>query len=174
MHCRSAFVFASPLSALALHTKGRNLICTEEGRLKNIDADSNIEIVLTLNSLLDIVHNFSVNELKNCCLARYSKLLDKPTEYIRNKSLKDKVYWKVVRQFRITGSRCYSLYIYNKSQKTEKQWALKASRYFWPKTFTNKFVKHGIEFESIARQLYSKTNNIKVYECGFITHSIKP
>lgn len=88
MHFRSAFV-ASPFSALALHIKGRNLISTEEVGLKNIDADTNIEIVLTPNSLLDIVHNFSINELKNCCLARYSKLSDKPTEYIRNKSLKD-------------------------------------------------------------------------------------
>lgn len=174
MHFRSAFAFASPLSALSLHTKGKNCISTEESRLTNIDADTNFEIMLTPNSLLHIVHNFFVNELKNCCLVKYSQLLDTPTEYIRNKSLKDKVYWKVVRQFRITGSRCYSLYTYNKSPKTEKQWALKASRYFWPKQFTNKFVKHGIEFESIARQLYSKTNSLKVYECGFITHSITP
>jgi len=117
MHFRSAFAFASPLSALSLHTKGRHFISTEESRLTNIDADTNFEIMLTPNSLLHIVHNFFVNELKNCCLVKYSQLLDTPTEYIRNKSLKDKVYWKVVRQFRITVSRCYSLYTYNKSPK---------------------------------------------------------
>lgn len=78
------------------------------------------------------------------------------------------------RQFRITGSRCYSLYTYNKTCKTEKQWALNSSRYFWPKPFTNKYVEHGIEFENVARQLYSKNTNIKIHEFGFITHSISP
>lgn len=168
---------ASPQSALALHTKGRNVFRTEEGCQENIDANTNANNILLIpHNMLDIVDKFPVNELKNCCLAKYVQLLNKysDTYYIRNKSLKDKIFWKTVKQFRITGSRCYSLYTYNKTPKTEQKWALKASRYFWPKPFTNKYVKHGIEFKNFARQLYSKNTNTKIHECGFITHSISP
>lgn len=115
---RSAFILALPLSTLALHSKGRNVFSTGEGCQENINADTNADnIILTPHNMLDMVHKFPVNELKNCCLATYSQLIDKhtDTDYIRNRSLKNNEFWKIVRQFRIMGSRCYLLYIYNKA-----------------------------------------------------------
>lgn len=66
------------------------------------------------------------------------------------------------------------MYTYNKTKKTDEQWALKASRYFWPKSFTNKYVKNGLEYESTARNLYSKQSNQTVLECGLITDQNNP
>lgn len=75
---------------------------------------------------------------------------------IRHLSLNDKSFWHQVRKFRITGSRCYALYTYYTSSfKSDYKWSLKASRYFWPKYFINKFIKHGIKFEPVARELYA-------------------
>jgi len=36
-----------------------------------------------------------------------------------------------------------------------------AIKYFWPKKFSNKYVRHGIQYESVARKLYEKKKPIK-------------
>lgn len=114
-----------------MHATGRNLFSTGQDCQETIYADSNVNNILLMpHNILDIVDKFSVNDIKNCCLVKYSQLKNSDTVYIRNRSLKDNIFWKMVRQFRITGSRCYSLYTYNKTPKTDQQWALKASRYF--------------------------------------------
>jgi len=81
-------------------------------------------------------------------------------------SKKDKTFWDSSRQFRITGSRYYGLYTYNKTIKTDEQCSLKSSRYFWPKSFTNKIVQHGIEYENVVRNMYSKNTSQYILECG--------
>jgi len=57
---------------------------------------------------------------------------------------------------------------FNKTFKTDEQWALKASRYFWLKLFTNKFVIYGLQYENIARDLYSKEFNTNILECALV------
>lgn len=87
----------------------------------------------------------------------------------------DKSYWHQIRQFKITGSRCYSLFTYyTTSTKTDIQWALKASKYFWPTTCTSKYVKHGIKYESVARDLYATESKQIILPCGFITNDTSP
>lgn len=82
----------------------------------------------------------------------------------------DKSYWHQIRQYRITGSRCYSLFTYyTTSIKTDVQWAHEASKYFWPKSFSNKFIKLGIKYENIAIELYKNDTKQKIVSCGFVT-----
>uniref|UniRef100_A0A2S2PE25 YqaJ viral recombinase domain-containing protein n=1 Tax=Schizaphis graminum TaxID=13262 RepID=A0A2S2PE25_SCHGA len=115
---------------------------------------------------------YGVLNLGDCCQTIYDskiKLNDSPIN-IRTKSLVDKSYWHQIRQFKITGSRCYSLFTYyTASKKTDAQWALKASKYFWPNTFSNKFVKHGIKYESVAIELFARDSKQKIVPCGFVT-----
>lgn len=86
----------------------------------------------------------------------------------------DKSYWHQIRQFKITGSR-YSLFTYyTTSTNTDKQWALKASKYFWPTNFTNKYVKHDIMYENIAKQLYATESKQTILPCGFVTSETYP
>lgn len=116
---------SSPLSALALHATGRNMFNTGQccKEISDVDPSAN-NILLMPHNLLDTIDKFPVNDLNNCCLSKYSQMFEKlDVVYIRNKSLKDNIFWKTVRQFRITGSRCYSLYTYNKTPKTNQQWA---------------------------------------------------
>lgn len=116
--------------------------------------------------------DYSVLNLGDCCQTIYDnkiKLSDSPIN-IRTRSLVDKSYWHQIRQFKITGSRCYSLFTYyTTSKKTDAQWALKASKYFWPKPFSNKFVKHGLKYESVAIELFASDSNQKIVPCGFVT-----
>jgi len=47
-------------------------------------------------------------------------------------------------------------------------------RYLWPKSFTKKFVKHSIQYESAARNVYIKNTNQTVLECGVVTNLSNP
>lgn len=122
---------------------------------------------------MEIVYNYPVMDLGDCCKITYSKL-STDTKLILERSQKDKPFWNNCTKFRITGSRCYGLFTYNKTQKTDEQWSLKASRYFWPKLFTNKFVQHGLEYENVAREMYIKDTGLNVLECGLVTNPLNP
>lgn len=46
---------------------------------------------------------------------------------------------------------------------------MKASKYFWPKSFTNKFTQHGVKYEPLAKNSYrSFFPENKVLETGLI------
>lgn len=112
--------------------------------------------------------------LGDCCQKTWSKLSQYEPDYIRIRSKTDKHFWDDVRQYRITGSRCYSLYTYNMKPRTEEEWNLKASKYFWPVKVSNKFVHHGIKYENTARILYEKETGIQIFQCGCITWPNEP
>lgn len=122
---------------------------------------------------MDSVMDYPVMNLGHCCESIYNQL-STDTLNIMHRSLKDKTYWDAERQFRITGSRCYALFTYNNISRTEDQWSLKASKYFWPKLFTNKYVQHGINYENIARKMYSEKYKVNVVECGLVTNKKNP
>lgn len=71
--------------------------------------------------------------------------------------------WHDARKYRITGSRCYQIFTYSGTD-----WEMKTRKYFWPKTFTNKFVRHGIKYENDARTAFVKSTGLMVTECGMI------
>jgi len=156
---------------LALHKYGRHLPSSVLNQNNNVQS---IELILSSHPLMDILENYPVMDMGDCCKDFYYSKLSTDAAGIMNRSLKDKTFWDSCRQFRITGSRCYSLYTYNKTLKTDEQWSFKSSKYFWAKSFTNKFVKHGIEYENTARDLYASCSNQKIVECGLVINSKNP
>lgn len=160
---RSGFASIAPQSALALHREGRTKI-----NINIVEFDLSQKFLLHKNEhyLLKNLKNYNVH-LKDCCKQMYSTL-SADVEHIQNKSLTDQTFWLKVRQFRITGSRCYNIYTYNQNPKTTEEWAVKSSDYFWPKLFTSKFTLHGITYENTAREMYIKNTSNKVVKSGFI------
>ncbi|KAF0729860.1 SWIM-type domain-containing protein, partial [Aphis craccivora] len=152
---RSGFISCEPTSAIALHTFGRHLLGNS-----------------FISNQNETVQNYQLNVIFTSINGHLAKLPS--NEYGRLLSLKDKTFWESCKQFRITGSRCYGLYTFNKTQKTDEQWSLKLNKYFWPNSFTNKCVKHGNEYESTARNIYARHTNQKILECGLITNTNNP
>ncbi|KAF5295913.1 hypothetical protein FQR65_LT10344 [Abscondita terminalis] len=101
--------------------------------------------------------------LKGCC-KHVIKLLREEDIIKSMLSSQGSEDWKKLRQLRITGSRCYSLFTYK-----QDNWNLKADKYFWPKSFVSKFTEYGKKYEQNAMKAY-KTRN-KTYEVfvpGFV------
>ncbi|KAK9720499.1 YqaJ-like viral recombinase domain [Popillia japonica] len=71
--------------------------------------------------------------------------------------------WGKSRKYRITGSRCYEIYTYSRNE-----WKTKSIKYFNPVVINNKFVKHGLQYEHAARDLFIKISNMQVVECGIV------
>ncbi|XP_044744755.1 uncharacterized protein LOC123306701 [Coccinella septempunctata] len=114
------------------------------------------------------VDGHNVTFPSQCCRKLYSTILnEEPDEVIRipqNCST-----WHELRRFRVTGSRCYELFTYN-----GPNWNTKAEKYFWPKSFTNKFTKHGLEYEDEARRAFIDATGCNVVQCGMVvSHSNK-
>lgn len=61
------------------------------------------------------------------------------------------------------------MYTYSK-----ENWSEKARNYFWAKEFKNKYTRHGIEYESVARMKYAKESKLFVQECGLIVCKSEP
>lgn len=163
---RSRFLAAAPTSAIALHSLGRHLPTNQSSVILAANTQLS-KLNVSSHPLLVYLQDYPVMNMGDCCKVSFSKLSTDFYEVLY-RSQKDKSFWDHCRQYRITGSRCYGLYTFNKTFKTDEQWSLKATRYFWPKLFTNKFVKYGLQYENIARDLYSKEFNTNILECGLV------
>lgn len=117
------------------------------------------------NILIELSNN-RINFKFKCCEKTYEKRIQPDIRAICIESAKSVAVWKKYREFRITGSSCNSLFTY-----CGKDWRRKALSYFWPKQFTNKYVKHGISTEKIAREIYIAKQKLLV---GFIVAETNP
>lgn len=115
-------------------------ITEEEENILN-DLDNNIAIMNIIFSNAN--ESGCLNELEvftpinRCCKETYETLIESPDILkIALETKTDKKLWHQKRQYRITASRCYSLFTYKKND-----WNMKAQKYFWPKGFSNKYVK---------------------------------
>lgn len=54
----------------------------------------------------------NVNKIKSCCRNTYNLLFDCDIEEVYFKSKINRSNWNEERKYRITGSRCYSIYTY--------------------------------------------------------------
>lgn len=82
------------------------------------------------HDLLESISNLGVLNLGDYCNKTWSQLLLYEPNYIRVGSKTDKKICDDIKQYRITGSRCYMLYTYNLKYRTDEEWSLKASKYF--------------------------------------------
>ncbi|KAI4455552.1 exonuclease phage-type/recb c-terminal domain-containing protein [Holotrichia oblita] len=149
-------------SALAKHRIGHRIVTMEtvtgEGQASILFENALNSV--PLNNMPQII------PVKDCCRNIYREIcnIDILSVELETKSCKEK--WFKERQFRITASRCYELYTYSLNE-----WEKKAAKYFWPKKFCNKYVDHGVQFESAARDCYIASSNCQVIQSGLIISS---
>lgn len=105
-----------------------------------------------------IACNFSLS----CCENKYLNILNEGLEEVFNMS-QNSPLWHSARQFRITGSRCYEIFTYR-----GMDWESKSNKYFWPKSFSNKYTKHGLKYEGCAREAFISKTKKETIECGMI------
>lgn len=99
-----------------------------------LDDIENIEIILKHGSSSDLLCEFgSIGPLTECCSTVLKRIETFDQLFVAVNSKFDKNLWQQERQFRITASRCYSIFTYSKND-----WIKKAATYFWPKGFTSK------------------------------------
>ncbi|KAK5648203.1 hypothetical protein RI129_003095 [Pyrocoelia pectoralis] len=89
-------------------------------------------------------------------------------ETICKSSMASRNTWYTERRYRITGSRIYDIFTYK-----GMDWVSKSDRYFNPKSFTNKFVEHGLEHEPTAKQCLKEDLKCNLIEVGLavVSHS---
>nr|CAI5848188.1 unnamed protein product [Callosobruchus analis] len=142
-------------SAIAKHWKGRPKNSSELG-------DSNTANMPTEN-IVEESGSMQIDFQSSCCAALYENIMNEEQDRLFHME-QNSQEWHEARKYRITGSRCYEIYTYR-----GMDWEIKSKKYFWPKSFTNKYVKHGQMYEKPARESFiSKTGHI-VRECGMIT-----
>lgn len=115
--------------------------------------------------------NLVRKKLPNCCQKIFEeKIACEDVSKLFQITKNDDFEWKNERRFRVSGSRCYSLYTYSKHD-----WQKKASSYFWPTEINTVPVKHGEKFEPVARRLYAAENSkYFIQECGLFVCRIEP
>ena len=106
--------------------------------------------------------------LKDCCSEVLKDLIVSDPSKLCYETAKNYDLWKQTRQLRISGSKIYSIYTYCKNKRPN--WEQKSICCFWPREFTNIFVKHGLTQEEFARVAYEKLLNVQVVQCGFVVH----
>lgn len=118
---RSEFISVSVNSAIATHSQGRRYNKPKEETTEHILKSSNL-FLITEHKLLTQVQEYPVLSLGSCCEKTWSTLEEYSLDYIRITSETDKSFWHKVREFRITGSRCYKLYTFNQRPKSDEEW----------------------------------------------------
>jgi len=115
------------------------------------------------SNVMKTVFQEFVNPVNSCCM---NKVMDMSKENVVNafissgKSFQD---WLRIRQFRITGSRVYAIYTYSFNKNPD--WKKKSLNYFYPKSFTNKFVEHG---KKMKRWPYMNMNCLLKVKLKFV------
>lgn len=120
----------------------------------NADFEKYFKCIIGRKNNLNI--NYVFGPMRECCTKEYDNLSLINAWEICYKTSTSKRLWDIGRKYRITGSRCYSLYTYTSNKNPN--WITNSLKYFIGNSFTNKFVKHGIEMEPLAKLLYKYVN----------------
>lgn len=78
--------------------------------------------------------------------------------------------WKSERKLRITASKCYEMFTYSATYKTDEQWSKKINNYINPKQFVTKHMQYGIDTEEIALASYVRDTNANIVKMGLVVH----
>lgn len=112
------------------------------------------------------ISSFAVN-IQPCCNKLYTEMF--ASEETNMLVTQHTSVWHQERQYGVTSSRCYDIFTYSKHV-----WEMKSMKYFWPKKFTNKYVRHGAQQASHARNCFMKLYSVNVVEFDFITSHSNP
>lgn len=101
--------------------------------------------------LLAEISKLSHTVKRKCCSATYKSKIVCDAVNVLLRTSTDKGAWMSERQYRITASRCYSLYTYKGDN-----WEEKVQNYVHARSFSNIYTQHGETWEPIARQTYAE------------------
>uniref|UniRef100_A0A6P7H3Y7 Uncharacterized protein LOC114344070 isoform X1 n=1 Tax=Diabrotica virgifera virgifera TaxID=50390 RepID=A0A6P7H3Y7_DIAVI len=108
-----------------------------------------------------------VGSQKKCCDTFLSTFINQNVSEISINMSQRSEQWNDFRKYRITGSHVYEIFTYSKND-----WDTKAIKYFFPKKFSNKFVRYGIETEGCAREAFIELTGANIIDCGMVvSHS---
>ncbi|XP_066587824.1 uncharacterized protein [Prorops nasuta] len=163
-------------SALHKHMSGRHEPLIMEENNNTLEANchmiQNIFNNSPSNSMLSLAKNSPCLPRRKCC-ANFLNSLNVNSKLVCEETFKSRALWIKERQFRVTGSRCYALYTYMRNKTPN--WEKKSNQYFYPKPFKQtEAIKHGIEYETIARHTYEKYNGVKVEIMGLVVPEMNP
>nr|CAI5821345.1 unnamed protein product [Callosobruchus analis] len=166
--CFDLLLSLYPESSLACHIRGTAYSSIVVGKPK-MDIEVKLILENSTNSeflaILDIdkyKHN-----LRRCCNEVLERICNTSRFEEAVLSQQNSELWNQERQFRITGSKCYSIYTFSKDN-----WEKNVSNCFWPKKFSSKYTEHGKKFEQEAREIYCSRNGYKVIQLGLVICSI--
>ena len=120
---------------------------------------------------MEVLSEIPLPPLRECCKTILSRL-DGDILSICKETQNSFVARKRERQFRITGSRCYNIFTYCSNKNPD--WRQKALKYFYCNSFTNKYVKHGLDNEPHALKVYEQAQEVKIVQCGVIVSKLNP
>ena len=66
------------------------------------------------------------------------------------------------------------LNIFTYCSNKNPDWRQKALKYFYCNSFTNKYVKHGLDNEPHALKVYEQAQEVKIVQCGVIVSKLNP
>nr|CAI5842319.1 unnamed protein product [Callosobruchus analis] len=155
-----------PNSAIAMHREGRReepstikLICTQN---TNVTCGEEILNHACQSPLMMYLASYKINLVRDCCLKFISTIDNEDVDLAINIP-QHSSEWEKIRKNRITGSRCYEIYTYSK-----EDWKTKSIKYFHPIAVNNKYTRHGLKYESMARNMFIEMSKMTVVECGLV------
>ena len=78
------------------------------------------------------------------------------------------------RHSHITGSICYGLYTFTKSNRGDEEWLKKFTSTYAPKDFKSDILEHGRVTEEEARNAFRKIINAEIVEVGLVISKLNP
>lgn len=78
--------------------------------------------------------------------------------------------WKRERKLRITASKCYEIFTYSNTFKTDEQWNKKIKNLLNPKHYVSKPMQYGIDTEKLALAAYVRDTSATITSMGLVVH----
>lgn len=78
--------------------------------------------------------------------------------------------WKTERKLRITASKCYEIFTYSNTSKTDEQWNKKIKNLLYPKHYVSKPMQYGIDTEKLALASYVRDTSANITTMGLVVH----
>lgn len=163
-----------PNSAVAKHLYGRHepIIYVEEPKISKSEEEA-VKVIFKMQGceVMECIKNYNVEVQAECCqniinsfVGNYQEIcFDTKSSFLN---------WHREREFRITGSVCYSVYTYTKNKTAD--WNKKCDSVFSTKEFKTVYTEYGKKNERNDRKVFIDKTKQKVIETGLIVSELNP
>ena len=122
---------------------------------------------------MESISNLKVPVPNDCCLTTLNQLASNLQD-VCGKTKDIYAHWMRERHSRITGSICYGLYTFTKSNRSDDEWLKKFASTYAPKDFKSDILKHGRVTEEEARNVSRKIIDAEIVEVGLVISKLNP